>query len=465
MKPGIISLSCLLLFSVSAACATGLPPAVQAGLDQAGIPNSHVGIVVWPLDRDQPQLALNAEQPFPPASTMKLLTSLAALDLLGPAWHWQTEVWHDGTLHDGTLDGNLYLRGDGDPGFTDERLWLLLHELRLNGLQTVHGDLIIDQSRFQSTLTAPFDDHPLRAYNGAPAATLLDFGSSTVRIDSRNGHSELDVDPLPAGTRLDNRIHVDHATCGDWRERIHTGWQPGAGVLRFDGDWSDQCPPAQFAVTLHNPSALLGPAFITGWQQQGGTIDGTWREGTVAPDAQLLVSFPSLPLTTLLGDMNKFSNNVMARNLFLSLATDTPATPASAEAAVQHWLQLQGLPMPGLVIDNGSGLSRSARISPLDMARLLRQAARSALWPEFAASLPIVAVDGTMRHRLRDTPVAGHAHVKTGTLTGVKTIAGYVTLADGRRVVVVFFIDDAHAADGAAAQEALLSAIYSGLPE
>jgi D-alanyl-D-alanine carboxypeptidase/D-alanyl-D-alanine-endopeptidase (penicillin-binding protein 4) len=168
---------------------------------------------------------------------------------------------------------------------------------------------------------------------------------------------------------------------------------------------------------------------------------------------------PTVTLAEVVRDINKFSNNVMARQLFLTLgmaAGKRPARLEDGDRALREWLALRGLDFPELVLENGSGLGRQTRISPANMARLLQTGWRSAVMPELIASLPVSAVDGTMRKRLKENGVAGQAHIKTGSLEGVKTIAGYLLDRSGRRWVIVFFVNHAKAVAAGPAQDALL---------
>jgi D-alanyl-D-alanine carboxypeptidase/D-alanyl-D-alanine-endopeptidase (penicillin-binding protein 4) len=440
---------------------TELPPAFLQALQKADIPISHVGLVVWPLNTSAPTLQLNANVAFNPASTLKLVTSYAALNLLGPAYTWQTDILTDGVLQGTTLNGNLYLRGNGDPGLTDERFDLLLHELRKSGIQTIKGDLIIDQHLFQSQNTPIIDDHPWHAYNALPAATLLDYDSSMVTISNLHGKIHLDIEPLPPGTHLINRITSSTLPCDEnWRDQLHTVWQPDNQTLTFSGKYSSACPSHTFAVTEDAPSALIASRFMDDWRMQGGNLTGTWREGITPDNAISVLTFPSEPLSMMLYKQNKYSNNIMARNLFLSLSPTRPATIAAADASVHQWLASRRLNFPELVLDNGSGLSRTAQISPNSMAQLLRDAAISPVYPELAASLPIYAVDGTLKRR-QSASIRARAHLKTGTLDGVKALAGYIHQPGGNTVIVVLFINDSNADAGNIAQDALLDAIIS----
>ncbi|MBL8488981.1 MAG: D-alanyl-D-alanine carboxypeptidase, partial [Rhodocyclaceae bacterium] len=171
-------------------------------------------------------------------------------------------------------------------------------------------------------------------------------------------------------------------------------------------------------------------------------------------------------LADVVRDINKFSNNVMARQLFLTLGANGggPATADRAEAAIKAWLEAKNLRMPELVLENGSGLSRRERMSADSLARLLAAAWKSPVMPEFISSLPLTAVDGTMQRRLKTNAVAGQAHIKTGTLEGVKTMAGYVLDRAGRRQIVVLLVNHPNAAAAQPAQDALLQWVYERSP-
>jgi D-alanyl-D-alanine carboxypeptidase/D-alanyl-D-alanine-endopeptidase (penicillin-binding protein 4) len=199
------------------------------------------------------------------------------------------------------------------------------------------------------------------------------------------------------------------------------------------------------------------------WSEVGGALVGHVREGVVPPEAQLFYQHESEPLAEVVRDINKYSNNVMARELFLTLAAESRSQPAATDGAagvVANFLASENLAMPELVIDNGSGLSRRERISAASMGRLLSAAWNSPIMPEFIASLPVVGLDGTMRHRLNGEQVAGQAHVKTGTLADCRAVAGYVFAASGRRYVVVSFINHPNAGAAQGVQDTLLQWIY-----
>jgi D-alanyl-D-alanine carboxypeptidase/D-alanyl-D-alanine-endopeptidase (penicillin-binding protein 4) len=191
------------------------------------------------------------------------------------------------------------------------------------------------------------------------------------------------------------------------------------------------------------------------------------REGTAAPDAKLVASVQSPTLSEVVRDINKFSNNVMARQLFLTLGAVGAGAPASTEKTarvIRQWLAGKELSFPELVLENGSGLSRVERISAKSLGELLLAAYHSPVMPELMASMPLVAVDGTMKKRLSGAEVAGQAHIKTGSLSGVRAIAGYVLDSHGRRVVVVFIVNHANAGNAQPVQDALLKWVHARAP-
>ena len=446
-----------------------LPAPVNQALAAAHIPTSAVGIVVEEADGGTPRLAVNAEQPMNPASVMKLLTTFVALETLGPAYTWKTGFWSQAPIDNGVLAGDLYLRGSADPKLTFEQFWLLLRQLRARGVQRIDGDLVLDRSLVAAADYDPaaFDEKPLRAYNVGPDALLLNFKAIRLTLlpDAAAKNVSVLAEPEPANLDIVNRLRLGNNGCGDWKENLHADLarQGPRWRLTLSGSYSASCGEHDWNLgVLPHPDYVRG-VFEQLWRELGGSWTGKQREGTVPPDARLLALIESPSLAEIVRDINKYSNNVMARQLFLTLGAESgkrPARPEDADAAVRAWLEARSLRFPELVLDNGSGLSRHDRISAGNLARLLAAAWKSPVMPELMASLPLAAVDGTMKKRLKSNGVAGQAHIKTGTLDGVKTIAGYVLDSEGRQQIVVFLVNHANAQAAQAAQDALLAWVY-----
>ena len=447
-----------------------LPPAVTDALTRSQVPLESVSVVVKEAGAKDAALSLNADKAMNPASVMKLVTTYAGLELLGPAHTWKTEVLIAGNMRGGTLHGDLVLKGFGDPKLSVERFWLLLKQLRERGLTTIDGDLILDRGFFENAPYDPakFDGEPLRAYNVGPDALLLNF--KTVRfffVPSVNDKSvSIAPDVRPAQLEIVNRVKLIDGPCGDWRERVVANVQmptPTSLKVSFSGNYPRRCGESVWNISLLDHARFVGGVFANLWREVGGNWKGAVKLAATPADARLIATLESPPLADAIRDINKFSNNVMARQLFLTLSAELNKEPGSQIASAQiirEWLAKKNIPAPELILDNGAGLSRSERISATTLAQLLEAAWKSSVMPEFMSSLALDGVDGTLRRRARNEPVAGQAHIKTGTLNDVRAMAGFVLDASGRRWIVVMMINHPNAPLAQAAQDALLSAIH-----
>ncbi len=443
---------------------------LQEAAKAAGLPPDAVGIFVQDPGSGRVVYAAGADRALNPASTMKLLTTYAALDMLGPAFNWKTEVWADGTLQGDVLKGNLVVRGSGDPKLTLENLWLLLRGVRNRGLKHIRGDLVLDRRAFQDVEVDParFDGDPTRAYNVGPDALLVNYKAVRVHLLPDPGSRTVSVilDPPLPNVQVENRVTGGSGPCGDWRALVAPHLQDDGTTARlsFRGAFPLSCGERSFYLSVLGHGPYVGGVFRSLWEELGGTLSGVVRDGNAGGDGKLLFTWESPSLAEVVRDINKYSNNVMARQLFLTVGAQTlgpPATPEKSSRAIRQWLDQKELAFPELVLENGSGLSRVERISARHLGEVLTAAYRSPVMPELMASLPLAAVDGTMRKRLRGGGIAGQAHLKTGSLDGVKSVAGYVLDAQGRRMVVVCIVN--YAGTNVAAgvlQDALLSWIY-----
>jgi D-alanyl-D-alanine carboxypeptidase/D-alanyl-D-alanine-endopeptidase (penicillin-binding protein 4) len=441
-----------------------LPPAVAQALTQAGIPDTHVGILVREVDDPVPLLAHGERRSLNPASVMKLVTTLAALDTLGPAHTFKTRVWVEGEIRDGVLAGNLTLQGGGDPALTLERFWLLLREIRARGIREIRGDVILDGSLYDLEPMDPaaFDQAPLRPYNAPPAALLANFNTLNLRLaPGENGvMARIDAEDALA---LVNRLEPSEAPCNGWREQLALSLEEGR--LTLAGRYPTACGEQTHPLSLLSPEATVAVLFRNLWREVGGLHTGALRPCSPGPGARLLLEFDSPPLASIARDINKHSNNVMAKMLFLNLGTaryGAPATWHKGVRAARDWLTDRGLISEEIVLENGSGLSRIERVSADSLARLLADAAARPAFYEFAASLPALGLEGTQKARMNGSPLVGRAWLKTGSLAGARNLAGYVLGSDGRRRILVMLINHRNAGAAGGAQEALLEWAMGG---
>ncbi|MGB8250038.1 MAG: D-alanyl-D-alanine carboxypeptidase/D-alanyl-D-alanine-endopeptidase [Azonexus sp.] len=444
------------------ALAGGLPPNVLQALKAAQIPAASVAIVVQPVDTAQPLVAHNAARAMNPASVMKLVTTYAALDLLGPAWTWKTTAWVDTAAVNGVLSGNLYLKGSGDPRFAIEHLWGLLRQLRVRGIQQINGDVVLDRTVFDVPAIDPgaFDDKPMRPYNVGPDGLLINLRALRFTLLPDNGKPRLLMETPSDGLRVDNQLRAGEGGCGsNWKDFISIRLIPenNGNRLEFTGTYSPLCGEKALNLAPLPADGQAGGLIRALWKELGGTLGGQVRGGTVPVGSRLIATHESPPLADTVRDINKYSNNVMAQQVYLTLGNESaPATAERARQRIADWLNARGLRFAELEIENGSGLSRSERISADSLNRLLLDAWKNPVMPEFVSSLPIVGIDGTMKKRLNGSEATGRAHIKTGTLDSVKTAAGYALDARGRRYAVTFLINHPRASAGSAAIDALL---------
>lgn len=448
-----------------------LPPSVQQILDGHSLRRDGLSIVVQAVNGTEPLLSLNADTPRSPASTIKLLTTFAALDLLGPAYNWQTEAWIRGSLADGRLDGNLILKGGGDPYLTTERFWTFLRELNAKGLREIDGDLVIDSSYFEPEPEEPgaFDGQPWRTYNVPPDALLVNLKAVQFRVyrPVNGGKPRVMTDPALANLKIENRIGNARGACRGFQRGVAIDLPEGlnGNVVQLSGRFPTGCNEYSLYRTVMTPPEFAYGVFKPLWQQLGGSLSGNVRVGHVPDEAALFARFDSIPLAEVVRNVNKFSNNVMTRQLLLTLGAEKssePGTAAKGRAVVATWLQDMGLDTSGVFVENGSGLSRETRIPAGVMSEMLMAAWQHPYMPEFIASMPLSGMDGTMRNRFRGSPLAGRMHVKTGRLDHVYAIAGYVQAKSGTRYVVVVFHNDTdvHRGPGRELQNALLRWVY-----
>ena len=441
--------------------AWALPPEVDTALQRARVPQEALSVLLQEAGTARTVLAHQAQTPVNPASLAKLLTTMAALDQLGPAWTWATPVWLLGPVNNGVLDGSLVIKGSGDPKLVIERVWLLLRQVQQRGVREIRGDIVLDRSAFAPNAgdSADFDGDPTRPYNVQPDALLLNFKSVIYSFvpDAARGVAQVLVDPPLAGTQVDRSVRLAAGPCEDWRTALKASFSDALRV-RFAGSYPAACGELSWPVADADPASYNARLIEALWRDMGGKLGGRVVDGSAPAALKPAFEMKSPTLAEVVRDINKYSNNVMAQQLFLTLALQRqPAQPASPEAArsvLRDWLVARtgDLP-PGVQLDNGSGLSREARLSAALLGRLLQQAWSSPAMPELVASLPVNGLDGTLR-RSRATP--GRAHLKTGSLRDVAGVAGYVLSDSGRRYVLVAIINHANANAARPALDALV---------
>lgn len=440
-----------------------LPESLQTAIQGQGLPPEAVGLWVQRVGDAAPLVRLNPDQAFNPASTIKLATTLAALTELGPQYVWKTEIHAMGPVRNEVLQGDLVLRGTGDPGMVSEEHWRMLGALRRTGLRRIQGDVILDASHFLLPIEDPgaFDNQPLRAYNQPPYALHVNANALRFHVlpqaDGRKIRIEADP-PLP-GLEIVNDLRAVQGGCNGWQRGIRYAVDNGDATtpprILFSGEYPANCGDYALLRTAIEPERYGDALFRMHWAQWGGELTGHVRNSRVpvSNEAPLLVH-ESRPLADIIRVTNKWSSNVMARHLALTLGAErfgAPATVEKSREALYEVLAERGVSVGGMVIDNGSGLSRHARATPEQLGQVLLAGWNSPWRPEFISSLAISGLDGTLRRRFQNTSETGRMHLKTGHLNQVSAVAGYVRNRSNEDMMVVVLVNHPRAHQGAGA--------------
>lgn len=450
---------------------TQFPESIVALLKKHKLAVDKLSVYVQDVRKSAPLLTVNAQLARNPASVMKLMTTVVALHEFGPAFRFHTDVYADTLPENGSIQGNLYLKGNGDPFLVTESFWRLLKDLRHTGIARVSGDLVIDDSNFEvaDTYRGDFDGRPYRAYNVQPHAMLVNFFATRFKFfaNGNNQHARIVVDPPMATLKVDNQIKITKKRCSARNRKIamHVVQTGPLAKVRFSGTFPRGCQPYELLRAVVDPVPFVFGVFKPMWTEMGGRIDGAGRKGAVPESAVRVLRARSRPLAELIRFMNKYSNNVMTRNMLLALgarAYGAPGTEEKGQQAITAWLLSQGINAPELRVDNGSGLSRSGQVSALTLARMLLKAWDSQFMAEFVSTLPLAGLDGTLRKRFKKSDLQGQVHMKTGLLNGARTIAGFMRTRSGRNLVVVSLHnqDGVQNGTGTLVQDALIEWLY-----
>ncbi|TBO33951.1 D-alanyl-D-alanine carboxypeptidase/D-alanyl-D-alanine-endopeptidase [Aquabacterium lacunae] len=460
---------CLAVAWAVGACGLGQAHPVLEGFAQLGVSPDHVAWVVWPTDAAEPISQHNPQQSMPMASVAKLVTSMVALDTLGPRHRWRTRVYAQGALYDRTLHGDLVLVGGGDPRLTSAELRTWFASLQAAGLQRIQGHIVLQRGLFQLTerdhegTPTPASDRPHHQW---PDAFTVDEGVLQVEGQPQADRVLWQMQPPLDGVVVQDLTQRKAGRCGALRRPLSIRLEEVDRPIRVvvEGDWAPGCALPRLGLSTPPGSRFAALAVAAAWKDAGGVLDGlvvqparSWEPPVWAPGTRPLDEFTSPPLHQWLRDMNKWSNNLMARHLMLAWSPGFPNQPARMAAARQRfqaWARQRGLGSADLQLDNGSGLSRGERARPIALARLLQKAWKGPHRQLLVGSLPVAGQDGTLSGRL--TALKGRAHLKTGTLNDVRSLAGFVKGQGGRTFVVVGVVQDPQAPKAAAALDALI---------
>lgn len=469
-----------------------IPQVIADSLNKNGIPRDAISISVREIEAratSRPILNWRETEAMNPASTMKILTTLTGLDVLGPQYRWRTKLFTDGNIRQGVLKGNIYLQGSGDPKLIPEELARMMKSLQNLGIQKIDGNLIFDRSAYAPSVMGQntIDGESLRAYNVAPDPLLYAFRTLSFYMGKSRTADFIDIDYTPAlaNFKIVNDMRLVDRSCDSWKKDIRFEIDPENSTttsdqtitVKFSGLFPRACNGVTYNLVALDANTFLTRGFMAAWELAGGAWVQvpTGSNGVVPITARPLLQFEGINLADDVQDINKFSNNVMARQLLLTLALEKmgkPATTENGELVIQGWLRKMGLQFPELVIENGAGLSRNETISARHMNELLITARTLPAGEIFFNSLPLAGADGTMKNRLMTQlrkflhlKKKPEVHIKTGSLSDVRAISGYVISQSGKMYAVTSFINHPNASKGIEVHDQLLAWLLEDGPE
>lgn len=407
--------------------------------------------------KDKSQLfSYNANKSFNPASVMKVVTSTAALTYLGGSFEYKTSFTTDsfsrGIIH------NLYIKGVGDPSLVEERLWRIAKDLRVRGVKKIEGDIIIDNSLFDSFNFSGKENGSTRAYNASISPFAINFNSfAIVAKNYGGGVMEVHIDPpthyfdLKSNIRPSgNHISIARSYKGG-KEYVNAS----GGVSREKIKYANASNPLQYA----------GSTLVWVLNQMGIEFNGKIKQGK-APGAKKIVVDKSKPLSLIIRDLNKFSNNFTAEMILKTMAakkTGVPGTTAKGASLLKSFVTSLGVDSNEFAIFNGSGLSRNNRLSPNSLNHVLLAAYKNnKIRSDFIASLSIAGTDGTLKSRLKSAGLLGNVKAKTGTLHDVSSLSGFLQTKNKNMVAFTILVNGSGVGSGSyfGMQEKLLMDIY-----
>ncbi len=441
-----------------------LPTELQKLMKRFHVAKKNSGILIMRLDNNEVLASVNRTTAFNPASVIKIVTAAAAIDTHSPNYTWQTRIAIDGVVKNNTLNGNLYLIGGGDPYITAEKFEYIIRSLYRHGIKTINGNLIIDDSYYQLPFHSPeeFDGAEFRTYNVGANAMLVNFKSLEVVLTNDGKNVIAYTVPPNDQFILNNNIKPGNGQCRSWRRNLNERYyvEENSITLKLSGGYPFRCKKQSLRLAALKHVDYIGGYFTAIWREMGGHFNGVYQQGKTPETATVIDSHESQTLSQVTTLMNKYSNNVIARHLFLSLADNAQTRSIeNAREAMQQWLKKHTIDNQ-TVIDNGSGLSRLTRITPKNMGRALKLVWQHPYREEIIASFPILGLDGTLKKRPSEGISKGMARFKTGSLVNSKAIAGFFRDKKNNPYLLVIFNKNSSTRNAKSFQNAVLKWLY-----
>jgi D-alanyl-D-alanine carboxypeptidase/D-alanyl-D-alanine-endopeptidase (penicillin-binding protein 4) len=465
-----------LLMLLTASAYSQLNPSLTKEIDNAltarCLDSSKTAASVVEIPTGKVVYTRNVNQPLMPASILKIVTTAAALNYLGPEYRFTTQFLHTGRRVGDVIQGDLVVRGGGDPKLSSEQLWLIATRIKASGISEVTGKLVIDTHFFDNYDRAPaWDEEEVsqRAYNAKLSAFSINFNTISVHVlPGASVGTPLNVwlEPTPLYMRINNLGKTLRG--GKYTVSVRRGEDQGSEVeIQVRGNLPVGAKESVIYLNVDNPTRYAAEAFRAFLQQVGVKINGVTQVVSTPVEGKELYSYTSPPLSLILKDLNTYSNNFMAEQILKTIAADrygVPGSHAEGLKMISDFLHLRGISTDGVVLADGSGLSRKNRFTAKAMTDLLTAMyLRFDTGPDFLASLRVMGAYGVLSDRLSNSPAHGQIRAKTGTLSGVSALAGYVATPNGKLFAYALFENQNRCGHGGekGIEDRIVTAIHS----
>ncbi|MEJ2634378.1 MAG: D-alanyl-D-alanine carboxypeptidase/D-alanyl-D-alanine-endopeptidase [Calditrichia bacterium] len=427
---------------------------IDSVLDDSLLLQAHTGLKIVSLENGDVLYARDSGKLFNPASNMKLLTTAAGLERLGPDFRFCTAVYADsGAADDSVLHGNLYLKGYGNPDLTTDDLGKLVDDLHQYGVERIDGNLLCDESYFDDFYRGEgwmWDDASSWYFAPIGALTVNDNCVTVIVRPAKNVGDSLLIsfDPPIRYLQIENHaVTVDSTDSLRLEDfKVERKWKNPENTVVIDGGLAAGAPPESVVVDVMEPALYVGTLFKELLQRVNIRLDGHVAKGITPQNAETLLVHQSEPLSLAVRNTNKISDNLSAEQILKTLGAEIRGIPGTAPkgvSVVKAFLQETGVDSNSYYIVDGSGVSRYDLVSPDLLVELLRRMYRDfQVQPEYVSSLPVAGVDGTLEKRMRNGPADEKVRAKTGSLRGVSSLSGYATTADGELVAFSMIMAD-----------------------
>ena len=412
-------------------------------LSNAALRNTQIGIKVVSLKNGEVLFEKNGEKLLIPASNAKILTAAAALKEIGPQYKFLTKALTDGKIEGNKITGNLYIQGDGDTFFVTEMIYYFANELAIRGFTGITGDVVIDDFYFDRNYDVPPGD---RAYVAPVSAVAANFNSISLFIrpgNSNGSPAKVEIDPPNEFIKI-----INQARTGGSKSTISV-------IRKADGEKNIIVVSGSIPLggkgerayrSISNPPMYAGAVLKSIFAQRGITISGVIGHKETPASARELLIYKSKSFDLVIKDLMNFSNNMIANQLIKALGAHKYGAPGSMEKglrAAKESLASLGIKPESFVMVDGSGYDRQNRVSADLLTTILKKMSEDmVLFPGFWFSLPVAGEEGTLERRFKSNGAKGKIRAKSGTITGVATLAGYAPTKDGELLAFAFLFND-----------------------